>query len=671
MSMDETYSAEILELVLREYLKDGVVPTVDLLTGAYQEYIKNHQDLTKPFIIDEDYTVAEGEESSVKKYNGFFERVLGDLNALYIETWERTKDSMNSAEKWQVKLERLRKRLISLEFRMDSLLLTRHDTAGYFNFVEDCFVDFSKIDQVVTTAKVDIDKHIVTIAEDNIEGNKINLNSLPVTDITFNILTRSNMVAVLKSPGVELINAVQDTNHAWLHRVFTNTQSDKISAELKIKLAEKSVELVRVEMKLHSANNTSACTIVGQYSNDDYNWFNFPTTNYVQTTDDDAIFIFPRTSMQWVRFVLTKIGADDFEDGQFVYEFGASELKFFSSNGYREGGSILQSKKLQASDVDGNPVKFNQVALEACHNIPSQANILYWVQAENSGTPVKTEFIRIDPYNIDNPVAQTVVEFGKLTTTSDKDVQNLPKGENMSMEYFAQYRDVVKSDNVILLGKDSAERYEIAEEAWDCIAETSLLLYRNVGETDDSTLVRGVRRGWFEDSAKAWYSTFIIIGAEDGLRVDLGAIKLYLDDLEITGVQVIKKGTHRIRVREIDIEDIDTIICANVDLFCERICSRIDVSDLLYNTPKNMYDKFATDIYISEGIEYTVFLVRYDADDNDYQENERYIVSYKLEDSLSAEKMFDTIIFKAQLLAENTVDDVTPQLTAYRIKLGI
>lgn len=669
MSMSETYSAEILELVLREFLKDGVVPTADLLTGAYQEYIKNHQDLTKPFIIDEDYTVVEGEESSVKKYNGFFERVLSDLNALYIEIWDRTKDSMNSAEKWQVKLERLRKRLISLEFRMDSLLLTRHDTAGYFNFVEDCFVDFSKIDQVITTGKIDIEKHMITISEDNIEGNKIDLNSLPVSDITFNILTRSNMVAVLKSPGTELVDAVQDTNHAWLHRVFTNTQSDKISAELKVKLAEVPIELVRIEMKLHSANNTSACTIVGQYSSDDYNWFNLPTLNYVQTTDDDAIFIFPKTSMQWVRLVLTKIGADDFEDGQFIYEFGASELKFFSSNGYKEGGSILQSKELQALDVDGNPVKFNQVALEACQNIPSQTSILYWVKAKNS--ELSTEFIRIDPYNIDNPVAQTVVEFGKLTTTSDRNIQNLPKDEDKSKEYFAQYKDVVRSDNIILLGRSPTERHEITEEAWDRIAETSLVLYRNVGESGIDTLVRGVRRGWFEDSAKAWYSTFIVIGAEDGLRVNLGTIKLYLDEIEVTGIQVLTKGTHRIRVKEIDIESIDDIICANVDLFCERICSRINVSDLLYNTPNSMYDKYATDIYISEGIEYTVFLVRYDANDSSYQENEEYIVSYKLEDSSGEDKMFDTIVFKAQLLAENTVDDVTPQLTAYRIKLGI
>jgi len=556
--------------VLKEFLQDGEIPTADELTEAYTEYVKSHPDMSKPFILDEDHTVEENSNSSASAYNRFFTRAKSDLEAIYKEIWDRTADSMDSFDSWRIKLERLKKRLLDLESRIDALLLLRADTAGYFTFVEDNFIDYSKVDQDNTTAQVDVINHAVTIGDNISDRDVVNLNTIDLGSATFTVLTRDQILASREAPGSEVRYAVQDADRSWQHIVRSLLGNIRMSGEFKIKLGDSPVEISRIEMGVHASNTNASMIIVGMYSLDNYNWYNFPTDNYVQSVDDRALFVFPKTSMLWVKFIMTKTGADDVDDDQYIYEFGMSSLKFYTTGGYdTETGTSFCSKELSALDSDSNKIEFNKVTLQACQEVPDETSIQYWVVAKNDTE--ETEELRIDPYNINNPVAPTFLDLGKTAPTEQSNLQILPKDTDTSNRFFGAYNDAIEADRLALIAPSalsgglgyldesnpnpeygpSTNPLEISAADTANMVEDQIIFYRNVGRYQGVKLeryrnVRDVPRGWkYSDISETYIQTTIVVNNPDGLNVDLGNQPALLDGLQLgPGTDNIPYGTH-------------------------------------------------------------------------------------------------------------------------------
>jgi hypothetical protein len=716
--MTTTYNEKILELVLREFLQDGQIPTADELTEAYQQYVISHPDMSKPFVLDDDHSVEENEDSSAVAYNAFFERVKSDLEAVYKEIWDRMADGVESFDNWRIKIERLKKRLLDLENRIDALLLLRADTAGYFAFVEDNFVDLSKVDQDLTTARVDVVNHAVTINDSLEDTSAVNLNSIDLGEATFVMLTREHLLSSHEAPGSEVRHAVQDADRAWQHRVRSLRGDIQTSGEFKVQLGTSSVEVSRVEVGIHASNTNTSMILVGMYSNDNYNWYNFPTDNYVQSVDDRALFVFPKTEMQWVKFIMTKTGADDVDEDQYVYEFGMSSLKFYATGGYDvTSGNLLYSQELSAYDEDDNRVEFNKVTLQTCQEVPDETSIQYWITAKNDDA--ETEELRIDPYTVENPVAPTVLELGRLVEAEETDLQIVRKTATASTNFFSAYNDLLESDNLALVGTDIDTPLEIAAATVANIIEDQIVFYRNAGEYQgvqdpDYRDVREAPRGWrYTDETKTYIQTTIVVGNQDGLNVDLGDQIAILNGQPIgPGLDNIPQGTHVFRTLTKNAtplpEDINTILgydawdigfksladietvlgvrkvnhklliegvkhhadyaveerqYLGVDTYCEYVAQRVSTFDLLYNLAENEYRYFSADT-TADGKR--VFLVRFDPIDyNPAQPNERFALKYA-----TGNNMFDRIILKAELSSSASTSDKTPVLTAYRIKLG-
>ena len=707
MSMTSTYTEKILELVLKEYLQQGIVPTADMLEEAFDTYTQSHPDMTKPFLLDEDHTVEEYEESSADKYNMFFERTKSDLEAAYTEVWDRTADSMESFDRWRVELEKLKRRLIDLEGRIDALLLLRGDTAGYFAFIEDNFVDLSKVDQDLTTANVDVNSHMVTLNRNLTDVDSINLNDIEATDATFTVLTREYILSSSAAPGASTKQALEDVARPWQHRVRASQPRAKMVGELKVKLTDDAdgVEVASIKIKLHSSNTNSAIIITAMYSNDNYNWYNIPADNYTQSVDDVGAWLFTSTRMKWVKFIMTKVGADDIENGQYIYEFGAVWIKFSGKPVYdTTTGNMLVSKELSAYDNNGNRIPFNKLTLQTCQQLPEGTDILYTIKAKND--TAETQELRIDPYTISNPKQPTLLDLGRVTTTEDTSLQLVAKSVSDSQDFFASYNRLLEADKLILIGSDSSTIYYIDATTAANMIEDQVVLYRNIGENGGVSAVadrqvRDAPRGWKYDTTRTYLTTYIIVRNSSGLAIDLGDSWAWLDGRGIKGSVVIPEGTHLFKVHvnntaelpdgyssygtEADLQNDDPLYPYNhklliegvpyasgyteekkylgVDLYCESIAKRVSVFDLLHNIQESDFGKFAVDS-LADGKR--VIVVQYDPFDSNYG-NERFALTYTTDNN-----MFDRLIFQAQLVNNNADTDtsITPVLTAYRIKLG-
>ena len=713
MSMETTYTAKILELVLKEFLADGEIPTADELSEAYDAYVINHPDMSKPFILDEDHTVEENTESSASAYNLFWERTLSDLQAVYQESIDRLANSVEAFDQWQIQLEAMQRRALDLESRIDGLLLARTDTAGYFNFVEDNFVDMSKIDQTVTTARVDAANHFVTVNETLEDATKLNLNTLDVGKATFTLLTREYSGSSQQAPGAPVEHAVADANKSWQHRIRTTNNSKRVSGELKIQLADSPVELTRIELVLHAANFTGPIVIAGLYSTDGYSWSNLPTTSYTQSVDDRAIFIFPVTSMTWVKFIMTKSGPDDIDGNQYIYEFGAKSIQFFSTPSYDlTSGNILQSTELQAVDAEGNPVVFSKVALQACHETPDDTMIRYYIRALNDS--VTTDFFPIAPFNIDNPTAPLVVDFGATVGTDVANLVLLDKSDGDSTAFFTTYASLQEADNLVLLGTGSTTVFSLSAETVANIIPSKTTLYRNIGQlsgtpTEAQRLVRSAPRGWrYTDISKSYLETVYQIDNPDGLWVDLGDASATVNNQPVgPGITLLPAGLHTFRTLTRNtaslpednfgpfssMDDLNTALALTplgksrmnhklliegvnyaddfpqdqkkylgVDLYCEAVAQQVGIFDLIHNVdPSKPYNYFALDTR-ADGTQ--VIVVRYDRL-NDDKDNEYISLSYYV-----GNNMYDRVILKAEFISVAAEPTTVPLLTAYRLKLG-
>ena len=658
MSMKETYASKILTEILREFLDDGIVPTADQLTEAYRVRTLNHPNMAKPFLSDEDHSVEEYSESSASAYNEFFERVLYDSEALYEEIWDRMTDSMDSFDRWRIELEQLKKKLQGLNRRVDSLLILRDDTAGYFNYVEDSLVDFSQIDMTNTTAKVDVVNHMVSLNDNLEDKDLVQASTIPVKDATFTVLTREHLLAATKAPNTKIEYAIEDVSRHWQHRVRSTRGDKQVTGELKVKIASSAIDIARIELELHASNTGGSMIITGMYSLDNYNWQNLPCDNYTQSADNKAVFLFPSTSMLWVKFFMTKLGADDLDGGQYVYEFGASGLRFFDTSYQTDTGDLFYSQQLSAYDDDDERVSFNKAALQLCQQTPEDTAVYCWIRAANDSAT--TEWFRIDPYNTDNPVAPTMVDFGKLTKTSGTDLYKVNKGEDDSKDYFGAYIDLIESDKLAIVGSATNSAYYLSASTVENMSKDSLVHYRNVGPdggTPDE--VRDAPRGWKYDANEVYMETVIKVENEDGLILDFGSNPAILDGTPVTDRTKITSGLHSFKTLRQNTTH-RTLIEDNVDLYCEAVCKRIGVFDMLHNTAGDDYGKFAMDT-IADGR--WVFVVRFDPKDTPDHSNERFTLEF-----WGGSSQYDRVEFKAQLVSNNA--SKTPILNAFRIKLG-
>ena len=700
-NIENTYKTKILNDILLEYLRSGEVPTADILEADLREFLSEHPDLTKPIVADLINKVERLEHSSASKYNTTFETLREDIAVVMKEIISQIQDSMQSFDRWKVEIEFLSNKLRDLNSRIEGLLLLQKETAGFFDFIEDNLIDLSQVDLVNTTAEVDVHNHVISLARGDILSttklDKINLNGIKNTNILFTVLTRDFLVSVTPAPGSELRNIFLDERRIFQNRLLMKSPRLPVSVELKAKLSNDSIEISKIILELHSANNNSNVVITAQYSNDDYNWFNVPTNTHTQTADKIAYFIFPTINAKYIKFIMTKNGPDDVDGNRYVYEFGIKQASLFQHTFNLEGGNVFQSTELEVRDTNNNIRTFNQVVLEACENIPEDTNIEYFIAAYNVANNEFTEWIQLDPINRVEASSAVNIDLGGLGIIDNQDGIT-SELDTLTIGIDSRNLNVNRLDGNGNLGYNFINSTDVpvnfyipASDVANLLSQ-SIEIKRNMGDRDTNLLVRGVKAGWrFDDP---YYSTIFEILNPDGVTIDLGIATAELDGSLISGKIFIESGRHIFKTHknnwslvtlglttENDLRTADPLypfnhrliiegytygdnfvghqIYKGMDLFYEIYMTKVSIFDFINNITDNDFARFGVDLLDDDRM---IFLVKYNNTISDNL-NEKMQISYKLKNNT-----FNKLKFKAILRTVNA--QKSPLLTAYRLKIG-
>lgn len=726
MAIRDTYAELILEKILKEILDEGNVPTAAEIANRFDEFVAVN-DISKPLFVADNYKVNFGEPASATKMNNTNAAILQDLKVIYRHLFKISNRALENFDRWRTESRLLECQLGALEERIDALVLTSSDTAGFFNFVQDNFVDTSKVDLSQTTAFVNVDKNTVSIGTNTSGPTRIDLNDLRDEDIEFTVLSRNHLVSTTSAEGSRTRNVTRDTTSFWQERVNTN-KPDQVTIELKINL-QTIQEISRIDVDLHQSNMNSAVQITPMLSTDNFNFTQLPISTFTRSIVDKTTFQFAPTRAKWVKFIITKTGFDVLHNGLYTYEFGIDEISM-----YREGfpvsdtGSTLYSKTLSVNDESGQPEEFSKIVLETCEDIPEGTSIDYFVAALNDPNEVVSSgsFVQIDPLNRKSSTSSpTVLDFGDLNpiTISNIKLSYDPTASSDPFinpgKSFQLVQSISGTNAVISSGEASAPRYSFLnsnERILDhiigsgvIIAKGTMELWRNVNSKGVTTKVRGRQAGWgFEDP---YYKTTVYVDNPSGMDIDFGGKAVIIDGTAQTGKTIISQGRHTISVHKDNWKTIDTTNVTNLttlksadalypynhrylveglvypsvypdtdekiyrgfDIVAEFFAKEVSVFDLINNVPPDDYSKFALDIDVEDtgatilGIPTTkepATVFLIKVDENNPDFiNEDFLLKFK-----SANSLFKYLRFKAVLKTTDT--DITPFLDSYRIKIS-
>ena len=722
MSIAVLYQDKILESLIREILDEGIALTTSELLDRYNEFVAS-RDLSKPLFNLEAAKVLPLENASAMKWNTTNTELLDDLTIAYKALFEITDTSLVVFDRWRTEIAYLEAQLKSLDSRISNLIGSQTKLNTFY--ISEDFVDTSKIDLSNTTAAIDLQYQTVTLSTSTTKATRISLNSIKPEDIQFTVLSRTNLIEAVPAPFGELKNAFLDDDGYWQSRIKTNSSSEPVTCELKVKLSTSIVTLNRIIFKLHSANTGSPVQITPLISTDGINYIQLPINEITLSVNDLATWNFPAQTALFVKFLITKTGYDFVDERNYIYEFGAENIAFYIESFSAANSGELVSLPLSVEDIDGEPIEFDKVAIEVCERLPEDTFIKYYVAPLTTITETPN-WVQISHSNDTSDIFTKDLTFGNvdniitsgLMVAYDATADLTPANfVNPSQDYYL----ITLSSGVAVVKSvtASAQRYGLLNSNERIlnyelhpsinILDNSVEIFRNVGAKHDTVKIRSIQRGW--GLLEPYYYCVIEITNENGLDIDFGTQEIIIDNVSKNREINIPQGIHTIKVHKnnwinvtssatslstigdaTSLSTLDPLFPYNhkyliegytlsdtnnpyvgADIFAQFYMSEVPVDDLLHSVPSSDYSKFAIDrdaidtsatINSVEGTSgpNTIFVVKSDESFADFLD-ELFTLRFD-----SKSKLFKYIQFKAVL---NTLDStVAPNLDGYKLKLS-
>ena len=525
MSLADSYREFLADQILKEYLVDQVNPSITQLEEDLRAIDEWFLDMSQPMLSFREVTVDEREESSANKFNEMQAAILSDLHILYSQTANQINNSVDFLNRNLSEIAMLKVELRDLEDKLDELLLQHRDTEGYFQFFTDSFKSMRYVDAQETTAAIDLKGGFVTMKEGIDSRVKFNLNFIDIGDIDFTVLTIERVSQGAHITDASAVNAFKDGEAPWRQSVFT-TASVSLTAELKVYIGDdKSVS--KVEYNNYGDDAYSQVTVHLQYSNDNYNFFDWPGEPFVQNIQEKGTFTAKAIPMQWLKFTISRNGHYKPADGRFETYFGAKHIGIYGLD-YDDTGSRLQSIAIPPEDRDGKQGFINRCSIEACEDIPGNTDILYSLSFDGGEL-----WIPITPVN------RTVAPFPKVVSLN-----------KIASQFDGPFGWVIPAEQV------NTEDAAIDFDATDT-DPFSTTIWRNIGEQGNVDSVRTVQRGWTYDSE--FYSCYVWVENFYGIEVDFGDTEAEVDGVVVTGRYTISYGRHFFRTRQANWVSVGTL----------------------------------------------------------------------------------------------------------------
>jgi hypothetical protein len=721
MSLATTYKSYILERIMLDYLYNGIIPTSDELAADLDIYIQSHPNLDEPVSKNKIWHVDPGEHSSAEQIADIADTISQDVGVITREIYRIAKESSRFYDRWVNEMKRLSSYARQLEQRVDSLLLLNSDTIGFFAYVGDVFGDMNKVDTESTTAKIDLHETTVSInpllSELSMTGSAIDLSSITSQDVTFQVVNRKPGVSYSAiGDGNILSNIFKTNNSRWVGRVVSDSGGE-IVCELKADLKQER-EVSRIAVEFSGPLGSSSSTVTCLYSSNGYTWNLVPSVDATKTTMTNLAWIFPLTTMRYVKFIIRKPAPDNVDNS---YIFSISYIRLFGNDYSTTTGSTFVSSALQALNAEGNPILFSLVALDVCQEVPIDTGIDYSI-AVSQDNETWTDWMFI------SHSSSSDILYPKILNLSGADWKNNDIEEDTTLlnDSFLQHSIVTEFSNSLLgthlLGYrfkssnygavNTAIQVSVDEDP-DTVSNSIIVWrntrYKNILDYPDTLTVRGNPRGWGFDGGE--YSCYFEIIDSDGKFIDFGDRECSIDGSRASGVTKIAAGIHKFTTKAENwhdisaayiaagsnvssqevLEEIDPLYPYNHKLLIEgypypigtayqgdRIYKGTDMSAEFYAIRTSLFDLENNLLGDSDfgyfsirGVgdaEYPTLavIVRYDTSTNDYT-NELFSIRWRSGSTTSS--AYSYVKLRAQLWTNNS--GLTPVITSYRIKLGV
>lgn len=555
----EERAAKILEETLSSWLENGQLPTQQELLEAYAQREKDHGDLTRSQLrqvsLPERFS-----ESSASSFGQAIEGFSSDIDVLLRALLKVSELNLTSRGEWTSRASSLSARMEKLKSRIDSLLLMKSEAAGYVAFVDDGFSTLENVSSS-TTANVDTGTREVTLgvdrtqAEGSVGGTQVDISS---SHVSWNVIDGDIRYAV-KPSGSALGNILSDKKGIWKTQAVARDSKGirktklgrPITGELKVQLSGP-MEISRVVLFMASANAGSHSVVACQYSTDGYTWPNVRDDTPTLSGDGSFSWRFPKTEMQFLKFVISKASPDETDAAGSLYDFGIRQVKVFSEQ-YEvvEGGAVLETE-LRTPKIAGSVVSFGRAALETCEDLPASTSIAYQLRSHN-GTSYG-DWVNISPKNRGGRESISVVDF---TAPTDEDSDELTTTFDGSLDVGSL--NILRTDGSGSLVYDfggpeiTSSNFYISGDGSNL---TDLVFGRNVGYAagkfpgvSTDLLVGDIPCGWGMQGEGAYYCSFYIKDPS-GRVLDFGMSQAVIDGRSVSGSTRVSSGWHSFRTNK-------------------------------------------------------------------------------------------------------------------------
>jgi len=563
MGIEQVYGEKLAQEVLLDILRDGRIPSLAELEGKVDE-IADGRSLAKPLFDLPTAKLTEKEVSSAAKQNTTANQIKRDLCVLYAAAQQLAFSGADIFDRTTAEMRLLLAKIAELETRLSSLLLIRHETGGYFNYVYDNFQNMLKVDQVSTTALIDLRATRATAFP--IRGIEEDIGAVPIPGLgealtPFAKVIVGNEALVVRSGFrggfIKAFDMVTNNDTPAIYQVVTS-EPVPIGITMGIWflsvddvenfLSENNPDLLeatKIVLDPHLTNVSGPLVVSIRYIGTDGNPHNLPTPDFVKEVSRKTSWNFARSSLAGIQINMTKVRPDEELNGQYTYNFGINYIEMFNQS-FRDvqdfAETELVSSALSATDRNGAAVEFNKVALDACEVIPPNTQIDYFVDFGVAGTFSDT-WSPISPVQRTNPSEPQVVFMDRVTTGAAVDSVALlttdPRGPGTALNFRYYQSDFNRALGTTFSSVANSVDLPTEWEIW----RNTFRITDNLALEDTSML--NVEAGWRFDGLH--YSCVFYVAEEGGRTIDFGPADISVDGVPRSGIVRFNKGVHRFK----------------------------------------------------------------------------------------------------------------------------
>lgn len=532
MSLKGRYHNVLFTDFLLKELKLGTVPNIDELEEQVKELEASNPLLgERPLIALEGFDIAHYESASASKWNTTLTSQKRDITAMYDTIKDLSVATIKQERRWASYYESVRRSLITLEDRIQNLLLLKRDTLGYFAYVSDDFVNMEKINQALTTARIDTNAGIATMREEWVPSGVARIlpddSWIPSTQL----LSVTNLVLQETPAGMGVSHTIDDEYSKWLSVIRTST-AQVITHSLLVDMGE-SKAVSKATFVPFGSTGTSAFVVSLMYSQNGVDFVLVPGQASISLVGSPGVWMFPEIQARFFKFIISKSGYDLVDiDNNFVYEFGCKNVSFYRPNFDTVVGTLLESNALSVVDNDGVAKTFSKVALNTCDFKPEGTDIYYLI------SPDGVTFIPISSLDDSAPSHPQIIDF-----TNAVPVNNVGSTSVFDVTKDAEALDSLASHGITLNGvSDVGLNSYVPLASVGDINETSYVVYRNLGK--QGQVVRGISSGWSLNIETNTYQTILRVDDPSGYEINLGSTSAKIDGVSRTGTVLLSKGDY-------------------------------------------------------------------------------------------------------------------------------